>query len=645
MKLVQLAGYVSEVAAYHHGEKSLQDTIVKLATDFVGSNNNVPLLFPGGQFGTRLQNGKDHASARYIFTRLRKISRTLFPAADDPVLAYLEDDGAVVEPKWFAPVIPLVLANGAAGIATGWSTSVTTYDPRALITNVRHWIESGTSGARPLLTPWFRGFTGEVLPMRKRPGHYQTFGIARLEVHADSDAAYDDEPASQSGSQSGSADGGEGKAVATVFITELPVGKATQDYKEWLESCLVDVKKARKKKKSAESDGEDTSGSESGGGGSQRGMKKKGKGAAKKKGGKKKKKSESKDGRKAGAPVVVDIRENHTERKVDFEVKISARSLAALREMSRSGSAAADDKSGAHEGMEAALIKMFALTGKGSISPDNMYLFGPEGNIKKCAQHPALCCLPPVAASSLFCFSLFCFFVLFLASLCHLCFVSRVAASFAPPCVISPTHARRARRRARTARSISAPCSFPHHSCTHTRRPSTTQVLQRGRDTRRLLRSTSRDVHEAAASPARGAAPRPASPPRAIPFHQARRARRARTAWPPHRRTRCAGTYEHATSILFCLLSDSSLHYSFVCSPPNSLRSSSVLGSRVWVRARSRRRRKRWLRSSPSKQRRARKSKSSRRSACDSPTCRRSPRRAVSRILCTVHFTRIMLTI
>ena len=393
MKLVQLAGYVSEVAAYHHGEKSLQDTIVKLATDFVGSNNNVPLLYPGGQFGTRLQNGKDHASARYIFTRLRRISRTLFPVADDPVLAYLEDDGAVVEPKWFAPVIPLVLANGATGIATGWSTSVTTYDPRALITNVRHWIESGSAGERPLLTPWFRGFTGEVLPIPNKEGYYQTYGIARLEVHADSDAAYE-EPASQGGSQGGSGDGGEGKAVATVFVTELPVGKATQDYKEWLESCLVDLKKSRKKKKSDESGGDDTSESESDGGGSQRGRKKKGKGAAKKKGGTKKK-SASKDGKKAGAPDVVDIRENHTERKVDFEVKISARSLATLREMARSGSAAADDKSGAHTGMDAALIKMFALTGKGTLSPANMYLFGPEGNIKKCVQKLELCCRAP----------------------------------------------------------------------------------------------------------------------------------------------------------------------------------------------------------------------------------------------------------
>lgn len=62
-QVAQLAGYVSEHSAYHHGEASLQQTIIGLAQDFVGSNN-VNLLFPSGQFGTRLQGGKDAASAR-----------------------------------------------------------------------------------------------------------------------------------------------------------------------------------------------------------------------------------------------------------------------------------------------------------------------------------------------------------------------------------------------------------------------------------------------------------------------------------------------------------------------------------------------------------------------------------------------------
>lgn len=67
-QVAQLAGYVSEHSAYHHGEASLQATIVGLAQDFVGSNN-VNLLVPSGQFGTRLQGGKDAASPRCVCAR------------------------------------------------------------------------------------------------------------------------------------------------------------------------------------------------------------------------------------------------------------------------------------------------------------------------------------------------------------------------------------------------------------------------------------------------------------------------------------------------------------------------------------------------------------------------------------------------
>lgn len=69
IKVAQLVGYISEHTAYHHGEQSMEQTVVKLAQDFVGSNN-INLLFPGGQFGSRLMGGKDAASSRYIFTRL-----------------------------------------------------------------------------------------------------------------------------------------------------------------------------------------------------------------------------------------------------------------------------------------------------------------------------------------------------------------------------------------------------------------------------------------------------------------------------------------------------------------------------------------------------------------------------------------------
>ena len=92
-----MAGYVAEHSAYHHGEMSLTMTIVNMAQNFVGSNN-INLLMPNGQFGSRNVGGKDHASARYIFTNLSKLTRHLYPEPDEHTLTYVEDDGQMVEP-------------------------------------------------------------------------------------------------------------------------------------------------------------------------------------------------------------------------------------------------------------------------------------------------------------------------------------------------------------------------------------------------------------------------------------------------------------------------------------------------------------------------------------------------------------------
>jgi DNA topoisomerase-2 len=70
------------------------------------------------------QGGSDHASARYIYTELTPMARTIFHPSDDPVLNYLEDDGDPVEPEWYAPIVPMVLVNGAQGIGTGEPYSV-----------------------------------------------------------------------------------------------------------------------------------------------------------------------------------------------------------------------------------------------------------------------------------------------------------------------------------------------------------------------------------------------------------------------------------------------------------------------------------------------------------------------------------------
>ncbi|XP_065805899.1 DNA topoisomerase 2-alpha isoform X1 [Labrus bergylta] len=158
VKVAQLAGSVAEMSAYHHGEVSLMMTIVGLAQNFVGSNN-LNLLQPMGQFGTRLHGGKDSASPRYIFTMLSPLARLVFPSLDDNLLKYNYDDNQRVEPEWYLPIIPMVLVNGAEGIGTGWASKVPNFNIREIVNNIHRML----NGEEPLpMLPSYKGFKGTI---------------------------------------------------------------------------------------------------------------------------------------------------------------------------------------------------------------------------------------------------------------------------------------------------------------------------------------------------------------------------------------------------------------------------------------------------------------------------------------------------
>ena len=117
---------------YHHGEQSLNQTIVSMAQDYVGSNN-LNLLQPNGQFGTRLLGGKDSASPRYIYTCLAPITHTIMKNEDESLLQAQYEEGIRIEPVCFLPVVPRVLINGATGIGTGWSTTIPNHNPIEIV--------------------------------------------------------------------------------------------------------------------------------------------------------------------------------------------------------------------------------------------------------------------------------------------------------------------------------------------------------------------------------------------------------------------------------------------------------------------------------------------------------------------------------
>ncbi|KAK9526301.1 hypothetical protein VZT92_015009 [Zoarces viviparus] len=158
VKVAQLAGSVAEMSAYHHGEQALMMTIVNLAQNFVGSNN-VNILQPLGQFGTRINGGKDAASPRYIFTMLSTLAKLLFPSGDSNLLKFLYDDNQKVEPEWYIPIIPMVLVNGAEGIGTGWACKIANYDTREIVNNIYRMLNH--QDPLPML-PRYKNFKGVI---------------------------------------------------------------------------------------------------------------------------------------------------------------------------------------------------------------------------------------------------------------------------------------------------------------------------------------------------------------------------------------------------------------------------------------------------------------------------------------------------
>lgn len=213
IKVAQFSGSVSEISCYHHGENSLNGAIVGMAQDFVGSNN-INLLEPKGQFGTRLQGGSDSASERYIHTNLNKLTRNIFTDKDDGILEYIDDDGTLVEPRYYVPIIPMILVNGSKGIGTGFSTDIMCYNPLTIIDYLENSLNDNIE--KPDITPYYKNFKGSIIKLTESKwlfkGCYERTGKKEIRV------------------------------------TELPIGIWTDDYKKYIEE-LIDGNKTTKGKK------------------------------------------------------------------------------------------------------------------------------------------------------------------------------------------------------------------------------------------------------------------------------------------------------------------------------------------------------------------------------------------------------------
>lgn len=165
----KLVGKIGEKTSYHHGAVSLEKTVIGMAQKFPGSNN-IPLLIDDGNFGSRAKKsdgGDDAAAARYISSGLRPLTKVIFPQEDLPILDKNIEEGKMIGYKYYMPIIPMILVNGAEGIGTGWSTKIPSYNPLDLVEWIEKWLDlddrEEETPDMEALKPWYRGYKGKVV--------------------------------------------------------------------------------------------------------------------------------------------------------------------------------------------------------------------------------------------------------------------------------------------------------------------------------------------------------------------------------------------------------------------------------------------------------------------------------------------------
>lgn len=152
LKIFQLGGKIASDAHYHHGDGSLNGAIIGMAQSF---KNSLPLLDEIGQFGSL--RSPEAGAARYISTKLTGNFRLLYK--DFELLENQVEEGNVIEPKFFLPIIPTVLLNGSSGIAVGFATNILNRNPLDLVDACLKVLDGKKVGK---LLPWWKEYSGPV---------------------------------------------------------------------------------------------------------------------------------------------------------------------------------------------------------------------------------------------------------------------------------------------------------------------------------------------------------------------------------------------------------------------------------------------------------------------------------------------------
>ena len=109
------------IGKYHpHGDQAAYDAMVRMAQPF---SMRYPLVDGKGNFGSR--DGDGAAAMRYTEARLQKLAGLLLDEIDTEDVEFIANyDGTLKEPTVLPAKLPLILLNGASGIAVGMATEI-----------------------------------------------------------------------------------------------------------------------------------------------------------------------------------------------------------------------------------------------------------------------------------------------------------------------------------------------------------------------------------------------------------------------------------------------------------------------------------------------------------------------------------------
>ena len=164
IKVGRFANKAADMTQYHHGEKSLIDTFIKMAQDFIGSNN-MGYFKKDGQFGTRADGGDNAADARYSESHLAWWIPFVYQKESVELVPKRVIDDEECEPLWLPGVIPMGIVNGTNGIATGYSTTTPCHNPLDVI----NWYRDKCQDKEPKpIIPWYNNFKGKMKIIDRR---------------------------------------------------------------------------------------------------------------------------------------------------------------------------------------------------------------------------------------------------------------------------------------------------------------------------------------------------------------------------------------------------------------------------------------------------------------------------------------------